>query len=340
MTSMGGTYIYSAITCYDKALEINPDYPSAWYDKGLNLEEQGKYTDACKCYEKTIVCYDKAFKEKPDDINIWNEKGLVYRKLKKFDNAITCYDRALKIDPEFAMAWNNKGNIYRRTGKIDNAIKCYDKALGIEPDLITALSGKEWCNTRAAGVKSMLDAAIKSGKTDEERFGNTILGLTMLTADVTIDFGKKFEEIESRGSLTEFRNALEGYKISMDAMKEIAEDTKVPNQIFYKDTIYKNTMRFYSKLLVSINKLIEAFAECPTAARVEEAKTLLDESFEFGESEVTNQLKAVGYIPSKDFLVSLRNSINNKELVSTKNQQQFQFDPAQQLQQQYKDLTR
>ena len=43
-----------AIMCYDKAIEIDPEFVYAWYNKGLALYYTGKYKEAIKCYDKAI----------------------------------------------------------------------------------------------------------------------------------------------------------------------------------------------------------------------------------------------------------------------------------------------
>ncbi len=60
-------YLYRGINFYDegkydlpiqsfnKALELNHDYPEAWYNKGRTLKELGKYEEAIKSHDKAIV---------------------------------------------------------------------------------------------------------------------------------------------------------------------------------------------------------------------------------------------------------------------------------------------
>ncbi len=58
--------------CYNKALEINPDYADAWINKGVVLENQNKYAE-------TLECYNKALEINPEDVDAWNNKGNVLR---------------------------------------------------------------------------------------------------------------------------------------------------------------------------------------------------------------------------------------------------------------------
>ena len=43
-----------AIKFYEERIKLDPNYASAWYDKGLALKDQGNYAEALECFEKTI----------------------------------------------------------------------------------------------------------------------------------------------------------------------------------------------------------------------------------------------------------------------------------------------
>jgi len=91
-----------AIVCFDRALEINPEYAEAWYNKGFALGNLGKFDEA-------IVCYDRALEINPEYAEAWNNKGVALDELGKFDEAIVCFDRALKINPGMQRHGTTKG---------------------------------------------------------------------------------------------------------------------------------------------------------------------------------------------------------------------------------------
>jgi protein O-GlcNAc transferase len=57
-----------AITHYDKALSLKPNYAEAWSNKGNTLNE-------LKRYDEAITHYDKALSLKPDYAEAWSNKG-------------------------------------------------------------------------------------------------------------------------------------------------------------------------------------------------------------------------------------------------------------------------
>lgn len=150
-----------AILCYEKALELDPDYLDALYSIGLSLTNSNEY-------EKAIEYYDRALFLSPSDVEILQMKGRALSDLNKYGEAIEYFDRALEIDStnaavladkgytllmmgnymeaikyfsaalsidsEDKYTWNNKGVAYYNLGKYDKAIECYKKALSIDPD--------------------------------------------------------------------------------------------------------------------------------------------------------------------------------------------------------------
>jgi tetratricopeptide (TPR) repeat protein len=79
-------------------LEIDPKYAYAWSNKGLALQNLGKY-------EEAIRCYDEALEINPKYAYAWNNKGDALNGLGKFQEAKHCYDKAFEVDPKTVNAW-------------------------------------------------------------------------------------------------------------------------------------------------------------------------------------------------------------------------------------------
>ena len=47
-----GARFEEAIEAYNKAIEINPQYAKAWYNKGNALDELGKHEESLKALDK------------------------------------------------------------------------------------------------------------------------------------------------------------------------------------------------------------------------------------------------------------------------------------------------
>lgn len=63
-----------AIKCYDKAIELDPNYTFAWSGKGNALSNLGKF-------EEAIICYDKSLAIDPNNKYALDNKDLALKKL-------------------------------------------------------------------------------------------------------------------------------------------------------------------------------------------------------------------------------------------------------------------
>ena len=122
-----------AITHFEQALRIEPDYAEAHDSLGIALARTGKI-------EEAIAHYEQALRIKPDYADAHDNLGVALARTGKIDDAITHFEQALQINPDFADAHYNLGVALARTGKIDDAIAHFEQALRIKPDFTQAQS--------------------------------------------------------------------------------------------------------------------------------------------------------------------------------------------------------
>jgi len=82
-----------AIAEYQKAIKINPDYDSPYFNLGLLYLERGDY-------EKAIDNFNEALRINPDFIKAHNKIGIAYIKMGERDKALSHWRRSLALDPE------------------------------------------------------------------------------------------------------------------------------------------------------------------------------------------------------------------------------------------------
>jgi tetratricopeptide (TPR) repeat protein len=116
-----------AIACWEKALDVQPDYHAAWYNRGIALENLGRYQEA-------IASYDKALEIKPDDDAAWYNRGNALKNLGRYEEAVASYDKALEFKPDKDEAWYNKACNYALQGHIDLALENLQQAINLNPD--------------------------------------------------------------------------------------------------------------------------------------------------------------------------------------------------------------
>ena len=120
-----------AISCYEEAILIQPNFHKAWYERGKALYQLERYEDA-------IASYDKVIQFQADDAEVWFERTQTLYRLQSYSEAITCLDKALQIRPDYAEAWVMRGVVLRNLQRDEEAIACYDKAIEFKPDYAVA----------------------------------------------------------------------------------------------------------------------------------------------------------------------------------------------------------
>ena len=125
-----------AITECTRALQMDPNYFDAYYNRGLAYYYKGKY-------DRAISDNTKAIELKPETNAAYINRGLAYCAKGNYDQAIADYNVILGRYPEFAMAYNNRAIAYYYKKDYTNAWNDVHKAeqLGYEanPELLEKL---------------------------------------------------------------------------------------------------------------------------------------------------------------------------------------------------------
>jgi len=158
-----------AIVDYSKAIELDPKYADAYYNRGIAYKRKGNLDQAIADYSKAIELdpklataynnrgiayrakgnldqaiadYTKAIELDPKNATAYNNRGIVYAEQKKYDQAIADFSKAIELDPKYAFAYNNRGNAYSDQKKYDQAIADYSKAIELDPKYANAYWGR------------------------------------------------------------------------------------------------------------------------------------------------------------------------------------------------------
>ena len=85
--------IEGAISHYQQALSISPDFHTPYRGLALIHQEQGENN-------KAVINYSRVLSIKPRDVKTWNRLGNLYLKEKRFEDARKCFERSLQINPK------------------------------------------------------------------------------------------------------------------------------------------------------------------------------------------------------------------------------------------------
>jgi len=110
-----------AITAYDEAIRLDPNYALTWYNKGNGLKNLGKYDEAIQACNKSIEL-------DPNNAYAWDSKGEALRRQGKYKEAIQALDKAIELDPNLADAWNNKSKALKALGRTTESNAAFAKA--------------------------------------------------------------------------------------------------------------------------------------------------------------------------------------------------------------------
>ena len=118
----------AAIRCFDKALNLNPNYVEAWVRKGVTLLDIGEDYDAQVCLNKAVKLSPKSFKARYN-------RGKCLLKLKYYDEAILDFQQAVSIKPKHAASHEYLSEGFRAIGE--------DELAQQHQDIADALRGGE-----------------------------------------------------------------------------------------------------------------------------------------------------------------------------------------------------
>lgn len=127
-----------AIANYEQSINMQPDHPIAWNNRGTALSALGRYQEALDSYERALEIspdFDFAW-------NTWNNRGLVLEKLGFYEEAIVSYDRVLAINPNLSDVWNDRGLAFANLGKFQEAIESFEKAVSLQVNFAEAWSNR------------------------------------------------------------------------------------------------------------------------------------------------------------------------------------------------------
>ena len=116
-----------AKTCYDIALEIDPNDAVTWSNMGNMFAIRG-YN------EQARIAFQKAAASNPNDPRIWNNLGVVFLSMRKYDEALAAFKKAIEKDNNFPTAYYNAGIILLRSGKPAAAMRQLEKLIKLAPE--------------------------------------------------------------------------------------------------------------------------------------------------------------------------------------------------------------
>ena len=114
-----------AISCYDKAIGIDPRFVEAMSNKGLLLQIMEKYDEAEEILEEALAI-------DPDNAQTLNNLGNIYILKKKLKEADDAFSRAIDLSPEDPKILRNIGTVNIRLREDEKALDAFTKAIEVD----------------------------------------------------------------------------------------------------------------------------------------------------------------------------------------------------------------
>ncbi|MEG4403688.1 tetratricopeptide repeat protein [Microcoleus sp. MON2_D5] len=117
-----------AISCYRRAIQLQPSYADAYHNLGEVLSVMGQW-------EEAIAAYRQAIDLNPNFDAPHYGLGKAWASLDRREEAIACYRRAIELNPNLVQAYQSLGDVLDSWGQLDEAIGCYEKTIELKPDI-------------------------------------------------------------------------------------------------------------------------------------------------------------------------------------------------------------
>lgn len=112
---------------FSDIINLDNNNSTAYNNRGITKQFQGKYSEA-------ILDYDKAIRLKPNDADFYNNRGFSKHSQSKYDEAILDYNKAIELNPNSSEAYNNRGACKQYMKDNEGAIEDYNKAIKLNPN--------------------------------------------------------------------------------------------------------------------------------------------------------------------------------------------------------------
>jgi tetratricopeptide (TPR) repeat protein len=99
----------------------------AWHNRGVTLNEWGRY-------QKAIKSFDRALAIQPNHYKAWLNRGIAWEKLEHYEDALISYNRAGDLQPNDPTIWYNKARCLILQNNVEAAIENLQQAISLCPE--------------------------------------------------------------------------------------------------------------------------------------------------------------------------------------------------------------
>lgn len=116
-----------AMSDYNNAIRLKPDFAEAFYNRGKLKHESGDKEGAMKDYNIAIGL-------NPNYAKAYNNRGILKYELGDLKGAMSDYNISIESKQDYALAFGNRGALKQEQGDLKGALDDFRKALEHSPD--------------------------------------------------------------------------------------------------------------------------------------------------------------------------------------------------------------
>ncbi|MDR1792322.1 MAG: tetratricopeptide repeat protein [Bacteroidales bacterium] len=120
-----GKYLDTALFCFRRAIDIEPNDADSWYRMGNVYFDKGNHAESIRCYEKAIVI-------EPNNADFHEQLGIVYADKKDYAQAKLWFQKSISLNSNNVTAWCEMAVCHVLQNNKTGAIQCFKKALDID----------------------------------------------------------------------------------------------------------------------------------------------------------------------------------------------------------------
>ena len=225
----------------NKSIELNPNAPEVYCEKGNTLNDLGKNSEA-------IECYNKAIQLNPSDSVSINNRNICFKKIQDEENKLKAneyfnkglietdmnmklvlFDKSIELNIDFTDVYLAKGNTLYNLERYQEAIECYNKVIEIDPNYSVAIENRNNLIKKIQDEENKLKAndyfnegLNETNATTKLELFNKSIELNPNVSDVYLAKGNTLNNLER------YQEAIECYNkvIEIDQNDTIALNTK------------------------------------------------------------------------------------------------------------------
>ena len=133
--------VQARISRAEAAVLADPKNHDAWLSLGNDFFDIHQA-------QKSVDAYGKALAIQPNDPNVLTDQGVMFRELRKFDQAVANFQKASKLDPAHVQSLFNLGVVYSSDlAKPDEAAKAWNRVIAMAPNSEQAGQARQMLST-------------------------------------------------------------------------------------------------------------------------------------------------------------------------------------------------